>query len=1214
MKQDEGDRLRLPVLARDHTRGVGPVAMVVIGVVVVVAVTACRRHPDPKASVARSREQPEEPMGSSSGHSVQKHMEGPQVLSQNNQPWLVSQTGHTNDITAVAISSDGRFAVSADAGGMIFLWEVSTGREIRSFKKHRDGVTALAISPDSQWLISGGTGGDSALRIWELASGKQLRTLRGHYGAITSIAVSHRCSQLVSGSDDGHAIVWDIASGALLHRLTAREGSEMSMITAVAISQDTKWVAAADWGSSVRLFDTQAAREIRRLVGHTDHVIALAISPNNRWVLTSSRDGTARLWDLSTGRECQRYNYDGAGHSPLVFFIGNSPIVATGGKAPCLWDVNAGRQLERLPSGDPRAVSADVRIAINQQGHQSLSAWDIKTKRQLGIFQGTRSRVNGVAISRDSHWIAAACDDHTAYLWDLVGGKLKRRCVGHRSVVNDVDIANNQDSLLTSSLDRSARLWNLDSGKEGRHFGGHTSAVKSARFVDRDRQIVTVEDYVEGKSWGGTIRFWDATTAKELHQFKIPNLGRAVVTSDGQRMITHELSRNNILRLWDTTAGKEISHFDNSQYSGWVEAIAPDCSWVATRRTSGHVLLFWDPLTHRRLREISDVPEYSQPMVSHDGKWMLMTGYNFLNPDADDHTSLWELPTGRVMWRCPTNDLLAYVRSASFSADEKLMVTSHEGPSIALWDLHTGRLLCRLVAWKDFWAVVASDGRFDVSNVDNIEGLHWIVPDDPFTPLPIEVFMRDYYEPRLLARILKGEKLKPIRDLQSLNCVQPSVTIAKVEPQPGQPNEVTVTVEVADESREFDRNGSKETLHSGVFDVRLFRDGQLVRCCPRENGAVALDANTRRATLSFDHITLPRKTGVKEVEFSGYAFNCDRVKSETARRRHPIPDGLTPRKGNAYLVCIGVSAFDNGNWDLGCAASDARAITTSLKETLKQSGQFDQVISVPLISDAKTDGERRIITENTATKANLRAVLAALAGEASGAELLKQVPEAAELRKALPEDLVLLAFSTHGCNGDDGQYYLFPSDIGTGYGRHVDEALKKRLISTDELSRWLRDVDVGEMVMIVDACYSAASVEQEGFKPGPMGSRGLGQLAYDKRMRILAASRASECALEDKGIGHGLLTYALLRDGLERSQADFDPADGRITLGEWLRYGVQRVPVLADDVVAGRVRAINLSERSPLILKPRSSQPRQIVQQPSLFDFTKGHDEVLLHK
>jgi hypothetical protein len=68
----------------------------------------------------------------------------------------------------------------------------------------------------------------------------------------------------------------------------------------------------------------------------------------------------------------------------------------------------------------------------------------------------------------------------------------------------------------------------------------------------------------------------------------------------------------------------------------------------------------------------------------------------------------------------------------------------------------------------------------------------------------------------------------------------------------------------------------------------------------------------------------------------------------------------------------------------------------------------------------------------------------------------------------------------------------------------------KGCVSGEELSRWLRKVDAGEMALVVDACHPAASVEQPWFKPGPMGSRGLGQLAYDKRMRVLAASQADD--------------------------------------------------------------------------------------------------------
>lgn len=77
-----------------------------------------------------------------------------------------------------------------------------------------------------------------------------------------------------------------------------------------------------------------------------------------------------------------------------------------------------------------------------------------------------------------------------------------------------------------------------------------------------------------------------------------------------------------------------------------------------------------------------------------------------------------------------------------------------------------------------------------------------------------------------------------------------------------------------------------------------------------------------------------------------------------------------------------------------------------------------------------------------------------------------------------------------------------------------------------------------------------------------MGSRGLGQLAYDKGMRILVASQIEDVALESRLLRQGLLTYALVEDGLEAWQADFQPEDPTIFLKEWLQYAVERVPKL----------------------------------------------------
>ena len=95
---------------------------------------------------------------------------------------------------------------------------------------------------------------------------------------------------------------------------------------------------------------------------------------------------------------------------------------------------------------------------------------------------------------------------------------------------------------------------------------------------------------------------------------------------------------------------------------------------------------------------------------------------------------------------------------------------------------------------------------------------------------------------------------------------------------------------------------------------------------------------------------------------------------------------------------------------------------------------------------------------------------------------------------------------------------------------------------------------------------------RDSFKPGPMGDSGLGQLAYDKGIRILAATQADDVALEDARLGQGLLTYALAVDGLGAGEADVD-GDGDIRIDEWLVYAVRRLPTLANDARVGRISA-----------------------------------------
>jgi hypothetical protein len=120
-----------------------------------------------------------------------------------------------------------------------------------------------------------------------------------------------------------------------------------------------------------------------------------------------------------------------------------------------------------------------------------------------------------------------------------------------------------------------------------------------------------------------------------------------------------------------------------------------------------------------------------------------------------------------------------------------------------------------------------------------------------------------------------------------------------------------------------------------------------------------------------------------------------------------------------------------------------------------------------------------------------------------------------------------------------------------------------------------------------------------------MGSRGLGQLSYDKGMKILTATQADDVAIGAGSLRQGLLTYSLVKDGIESGKADFKPADKTIRASEWLEYGETRVPKLYDEIMKGEVA----SELKDLVHK-RLEEIRR--QRPSLFDFSRKRRDALI--
>jgi len=169
------------------------------------------------------------------------------------------QLGHSGAIRSLAVTPDSKHVVSGDDDHALKLWDIASGREIRTFSGHKDTVNCLAVSPDGRHVISASrrlSNHDKSFVLWEIETGKEIRDFLPAYG-VTALAFSPDGKSVITGTRDALSksmAIWDVATG----------------------------------------------KEIRKF-GDTSSVDVLAVTPDGRFVVANT-GWKLKLWDIATGR------------------------------------------------------------------------------------------------------------------------------------------------------------------------------------------------------------------------------------------------------------------------------------------------------------------------------------------------------------------------------------------------------------------------------------------------------------------------------------------------------------------------------------------------------------------------------------------------------------------------------------------------------------------------------------------------------------------------------------------------------------------------------------------------------------------------------------------------------------------------------------------------------------------------------------------------
>lgn len=299
--------------------------------------------------------------------------------------------GHTDSVFAVAFSPDGTILASGSFDKTIKLWDVATGKEIRTLTGHTKEVVSIAFSPDGKRLASAAsqyfgnpepTPGE--VKTWDTATGLDLRVFEGHWWPTYGVAFSPDGSRVLAAGgvgDGGLVSIWDSKTG----REIPSSSNARAPLYALAVSPDGKWFAVGGFDKRVRVQSAiQNSNERFSTADHPDPVFAVAYSPDGKLIASggAGRPSGVRLWDAETGER-----------QPMI----ESPQ----------------RSVRSL------SFSKDGKLIAAGAFDGTAYVYDVASRKDVLALKGFGSSVNAVALSPDGTKLAVGTEDKLVRIYTL---------------------------------------------------------------------------------------------------------------------------------------------------------------------------------------------------------------------------------------------------------------------------------------------------------------------------------------------------------------------------------------------------------------------------------------------------------------------------------------------------------------------------------------------------------------------------------------------------------------------------------------------------------------------------------------------------------------------------------------------------------------------------------------------------------------------------